>query len=132
MKYQNRIARLTLKEEQCMSKIGKLYEDLSSEIIDQDDYKKFRNQYQKERFGIMEQIKESRQQLDKVNSQILSFEELAEKLYQHLDDVKLSRELAEAIIDKIYVDGGKVAEIQFKCADIYQDVLNMLKAGEGQ
>ena len=80
----------------------------------------------------MEQIKESRQQLDKVNSQILSFEELAEKLYQHLDDVNLSRELAEALIDKIYVDGGKVVEIQFKCADIYQDVLNMLKAGEGQ
>lgn len=132
MKYQNRIARLTLKEEQCMSKIGKLYEDLSSEIIDQDDYRKFRNQYQKERFGIMEQIKESRQQLEKVNSQILSFEELAEKLYQHLDDVNLSRELAEALIDKIYVDGGKVVEIQFKCADIYQDVLNMLKAGEGQ
>jgi len=130
MQYQNRIARLTLREEKCLNKIGKLYEDLSSGIIDQDDYRKFRDQYQKERLDLMKQIKESRQQLDKVTSQIISFEELAEKMRHYLDNVKITREMAEALIDRIYVDKGKVAEIRFKCDDIYQGVLEMLKTGE--
>jgi len=130
MQYQNRIARLTLREEKCLNKIGKLYEDLSSGIIDQDDYREFRDQYQKERLDLMKQIKESRQQLDKVTSQIISFEELAEKMRHYLDNVKITREMAEALIDRIYVDKGKVAEIRFKCDDIYQGVLEMLKAGE--
>ena len=130
MQYQNRIARLTLREEKCLNKIGKLYEDLSSGIIDQDDYRDFRDQYQKERLDLMKQIKESRQQLDKVTSQIISFEELAEKMRHYLDNVKITREMAEALIDRIYVDKGKVAEIRFKCDDIYQGVLEMLKAGE--
>lgn len=130
MQYQNRIARLTLREEKCLNKIGKLYEALSAGDIDQEDYRKYREQYQEERLELSKQIEESRQQLDEVTSQLLSFEELAEKLSQHLEDINLTRELAESLIDKIYVDNGKVAEVRFKCADVYQNIVGMLKAGE--
>lgn len=129
MQYQNRIGVLGMKEEQCIGRIGKLYEDLSAGLIDMDDYQSLRSQYQAERDELKQKISEAKTQLEKARASIRSFEELADMMHQYIDEITLTRELAELLIDRIYVDKGKVVEIRFKCRDVFQDVLDMLKAG---
>ena len=132
MQCQNRIGLLKIRDEECSSRVSKLYEDLSAGAIEQDDYTSLRNQYQQERVEIRRQINACRIELESVKERIRSFEELADTLQQYLSDIKLTRELVEMLIDRIYVDEGKVVEIRFKCRDVFQDVLELIKVGDSE
>ena len=49
-------------------------------------------------------IHEAKDQLEKARASIRSFEELAGMMHQYIDEITLTRELAELLIDRIYVD----------------------------
>ena len=128
-RYENQIGTLALKEEDIVNKIQHLYVELSNGVIEEDDYQELRDQYQKERAAVRIDIDSCRNRLEQAKTRIQSFEDLAETLRQYLDEITITRELAEMLIDRIYIDNGKVREIRFKCRDVFRDVLEMLKEG---
>lgn len=130
MKLRNKISNLSWQEAQCDKKLMQLYTDFSSGVVLKDDYLELRSQYQSERNDLNRQIAELREQLKSAEDSARKIRDLAVNLEPHLDNLKLTKELVDYLIERIEIDEERNVEIIFKCRDVFEDVINNSKEGD--
>lgn len=119
----NRISNLSWQLSECDEKIIGLYKDLSDGVLEQEDYMDLRRQYQNDKNDIARRIDECKATLKQSEDAAIRIHELATNLQPYLDDLELTKELVEYLIDRIEIDEEQNIEIIFKCSDVFEDVI---------
>ena len=114
----------------CDEKILKLYEDLTAGLLEQDDYSTVRRHYQKERIALKEQLGSCRQELQRREKTYRKIHDLVTTLKPHMEQLSITRELVDLLIERIEVDKELNIEIIFKCRDVFEDCISEGRAGE--
>ena len=128
-RFRNRISNLTWKLSEYDEKLIRLYKDLSDGVLEQDDYLELKQKYQDERDNVVLMIENCKFELKEAEGSARRIHELAVNLQPLLDDLVLTKELVEYLIERIEIDEQMNVEIFFKCRDVFEDVLTA-KEGE--
>lgn len=119
----SKINSLVYKESQQSERIIKLYEDYSDGVLDKEDYLKLKSDYQKKQADLIKQIEGAEAELQKTEDNVRRLQRLSKELRSYIDNLDVTKELAQQFIEKIIVDGNSV-EIIFKFRDVYEDVID--------
>lgn len=130
--YSLRRATRDLKDQidECDNKNLMIYEDLTSGILDQQDFSELRKSYQAERADLELKLVRTQKELQEKEKSYQKIRQLAKKLKPYTEHLALTRELIDMLIDRIEVDEDLNVEIHFKCADVYKGALTDSRAGE--
>lgn len=129
-RYKNKIQSLTFKEQKVAEKIQKLYENLASDLIDQDQYRELRQKYQKERDSIAKEMEKYQSMLRQAEDKMNRFCDMTEMLSQKFERMMLDRELLEYLVEKVVVYEDQRVEIILRCNDVFEAVASMLEGGD--
>ena len=100
----------------------KLYEDYVNGIIDQNDYKLFKDKFSVEE--LEKKLESLKAEKDEKDRKMESFLSLFDDIKDKLTDGKYGPEIYQALIDKIIVYGDERIEILFKYEDEYSSLLD--------
>ena len=129
-RYKNKIQSLSFKEQKCIEKTQKLYENLANDLLDQDQYRELRTKYQTERQNLAAEIEKYQSMLRQAEDSMDKFCETTEMLRQKYSDISLNRELLEYLVEKIVVYEGQRIEICLRCRDAFKAVTDLMEGGD--
>ena len=126
----NKIRNLSWQLEKNEAITEQLYKDLTEGLIDQEEYSELRRKYRMEKSELASQIQEAKRLLAEHEEQAMRIHEMAINLAPHVENMTVTRELVEQLIEKIEVDEDYNVEIIFKCQDIFERALDEIKGGD--
>lgn len=109
-----------------------LYEDFLMGIFEEEEYQQMKEHYIMEKQRLRSQIKKSEEQKWEIEKNIDRFIEFEENIEKKLSDSSFNQQLVDELIESIEVSASGTMEIQFKCADVFQQVCGYLEEGVEQ
>mgnify|MGYP003520448987 CR=1 FL=1 len=105
----------------------KLYEALTDNLIDSEEYEKMRLKYSELIKGAEQAVFELKKQRNEIISSVNTDRKWISQFLQYQGITELTREMAVAVIDRIYIFEDKRIKLDFRYRDEFEDYKEALK-----
>ncbi len=118
--YRRQIQKLGIQVENCRSKRERLYEDFADGILTPEEYMMLKKRYDADYQKFSLELTENQRKLARLKNFAAGENGWLKAIRQFSDAVELSREMLDALVDKVLVyedaDGSRRVEVQFRYA----------------
>lgn len=107
--------------------IETLYINLTSKVIDENDYRSFREHYVSEKEKLEEDMKLLKNEKYQIERKLENVAQLEAHFEQFIDEQVYNQQLVDELIDCILVSKDNSIEIHFKCDDVIAQLCELLE-----
>lgn len=123
IKLQNLKYRLAKAEETSAT----LYENFSSGILDENEFRELKGHYMSQKRKFREEIKQIQERQRIVEKSIETFLEMESHLEKYLGERSFNQKLADELVEEVAVSSKGMMEVKLKCADVFQRVMKIME-----
>lgn len=104
-----------------------LYENFSSGILDENEFRELKEHYMSQKRKYREEIKQIQERQRIVEKSIETFLELESHLEKYLEERSFNQKLVDELVEGVVVSSKGMMEVKLKCADVFQRVMEVME-----